>query len=111
MSELAHAGTEARSTVPPFFIISRGSKGLDVVLRGLAVAGAVHIDHASDLIAVWKSVDGQRFKIIGLHLPFWPVTGSLVIGFRNCKPEKRGRLLPKCLEQMGKDREAESLVG
>lgn len=28
----------------------------------MAVPGAVHLDPSSDLVAIWKSVDGQRFQ-------------------------------------------------
>lgn len=48
--------------MPPFFIFSRGSKGRDAVFRGLAVPGAIHLDPSTDLVAIWKSVDGRRFQ-------------------------------------------------
>lgn len=60
--EKAHSGHDGRTHVPPFFIFSRGSKGRDAVFRGLAVPGAVHLDPSSDLVAIWKSVDGKRFQ-------------------------------------------------
>jgi hypothetical protein len=62
MFELAHAGKEGRMQVAPFFVFSRGSKGREVVFRGLAVPGAEQLDQSSDLVAVWKSVGGQRFQ-------------------------------------------------
>lgn len=58
----AHAGVEGRSKVPPFLVFSKGEKGRDAVFRGLAVPGALHLDQSSDLVAVWKSVEGQRFQ-------------------------------------------------
>jgi hypothetical protein len=56
----AHEGH--RSRVPPIFIFSKGSKGRDVVFRGLAVPGAVSLNPNEDLIAIWKSKEGQRFQ-------------------------------------------------
>jgi len=60
--ELAHGGPEARQGVSPFFVFSRGARGRDVVFRGLAAPGAVHLDPSSDLVAIWKSLSGQRFQ-------------------------------------------------
>lgn len=60
--EFAHGGKEGRAQVPPFLIFSKGDRGRDAVFRGLAVPGAEHLDDRSDLVAIWKSVDGQRFQ-------------------------------------------------
>lgn len=51
-----------RASIPPFLIFSKGGEGRDVVFRGLAVPGASHLDQQSDLVAIWKSVGGQRFQ-------------------------------------------------
>ncbi|GBR12829.1 MULTISPECIES: restriction endonuclease [Acetobacteraceae] len=59
--ELAHAGREGRIKVPPFLVFAKG-EGRDAVFKGLAVPGAAHLDPSNDLVAVWKSVDGQRFQ-------------------------------------------------
>ena len=59
---LAHGGANDRAQVPPFLIFSKGGLGRDVVFRGLAVPGAVHLDAGSDLVATWKSINGQRFQ-------------------------------------------------
>jgi hypothetical protein len=58
----AHGGSADRALIPPFLIFSKGDKGRDAVFRGLAVPGAIHLDQSSDLVAVWKSVDGHRFQ-------------------------------------------------
>jgi hypothetical protein len=60
--ELAHSGETGRKQISPFFVFSRGLIGRDVVFRGLAVPGAQQLDPASDLVAVWKSIGGQRFQ-------------------------------------------------
>ena len=59
--ELAHSGADGRANVPPFFVFAKG-QGRDAVFKGLAVPGAAHLDPSSDLVAVWKIVDGQRFQ-------------------------------------------------
>ena len=58
---LAHAGAEERAEVPPFFVFTKAS-ARDAVFRGLAVPGAAHLDPSNDLVAVWKSIDGERFQ-------------------------------------------------
>jgi hypothetical protein len=59
--ELAHATAAERAEVPPFLVFSKG-EGRDAVFRGLAVPGAAHLDASDDLVAIWKSVEGQRFQ-------------------------------------------------
>jgi hypothetical protein len=54
-----HAGN--RAEVPPFFVFTKGSKGRDVVFRGLAVPSLEGLA-ADDLVAVWKSAEGKRFQ-------------------------------------------------
>jgi hypothetical protein len=59
--ELAHSTAELRALVPPFLVFAKG-EGRDAVFKGLAVPGAAHLDPSTDLVAVWKSVEGQRFQ-------------------------------------------------
>jgi hypothetical protein len=59
--ELAHLTPDDRAKVPPFLVFSKGT-GRDAVFRGLAAPGAAHLDSTDDLVAIWKSVDGQRFQ-------------------------------------------------
>jgi len=54
-----HAGRLAE--VPPFFVFTKGTKGRDVVFRGLAVPSLSGLP-SDDLVAVWKSASGQRFQ-------------------------------------------------
>jgi hypothetical protein len=54
--------TERRSQIPPFFVFTKGSKGRDVIFRGLAVPGAKNVIQNDDLVAVWKTKNGQRFQ-------------------------------------------------
>jgi len=55
-----HSGN--RHLVPPFFIFTKGPEGRDVFFRGLAVPGAMGLTGQEDLVAVWKSITGQRFQ-------------------------------------------------
>jgi hypothetical protein len=51
-----------RTSIPPFFIFTKGETGRDVVFRGLAVPGAIGIPQTEDLVAIWKTKGGQRFQ-------------------------------------------------
>ena len=59
-----HASPSRRSEVPPFFIFTKtplyGSRA--VQFRGLAAPSANGVSPADDLVAVWKSIEGQRFQ-------------------------------------------------
>jgi hypothetical protein len=55
-----HAGN--RRDIPPFFVFTRGTRGRDVIFRGLAVPGAVGVSQTEDLVAIWKTKKGQRFQ-------------------------------------------------
>lgn len=59
--ELTHGTPADRANVAPFLVFAKG-EGRDAVFKGLAVPGATHLDPSSDLVAVWKSVDGHRFQ-------------------------------------------------
>ena len=60
--ELAHGGPLDRAQVPPFLVFSKGVRGRDAVFRGLAAPGAAHLEAGADLVAIWKSTNGQRFQ-------------------------------------------------
>lgn len=59
--ELAHATPAERALVSPFLVFAK-AEGRDAVFKGLAAPGAAHLDAADDLVAIWKSVEGQRFQ-------------------------------------------------
>lgn len=56
-----------RAAVPPFFVFTRGPQGRDVVFRGLAAPGAPGVPVTEQLVAVWKSKDGERFQNYKAH--------------------------------------------
>jgi hypothetical protein len=60
--EDARSGAERRSRVPPIFIFSSLGISRDVRFLGLAVPGASDLDASEELVAIWRSVGGQRFQ-------------------------------------------------
>jgi len=54
-----------RATVPPFFIFKwypTPASSRSVQFKGLAVPGFSGLPATADLVAVWKTTDGQRFQ-------------------------------------------------
>lgn len=51
-----------RKDIPPFFVFTKGTKGRDVVFRGLAVPGAVDVSETEDLTATWKQKGENKFQ-------------------------------------------------
>jgi hypothetical protein len=47
---------------PPSFVFGKGPAGRDVVFLGLAAPGAPDVTPRDDLVAVWKTLDEQRFQ-------------------------------------------------
>lgn len=63
MFDRLHGSIEERKRIPPFFVFTKGSKGRDVVFRGLAVPGAPGVTANEDLVAVWRTGEGgKRFQ-------------------------------------------------
>jgi Restriction endonuclease AspBHI N-terminal/Restriction endonuclease len=61
--ELLH--TSNRSLIPPFFVFRKyptPASARSVQFKGLAVPGFPGLPSTSDLVAVWKTTDGQRFQ-------------------------------------------------
>lgn len=60
-----HAAATERSQIPPFFIFKKyptPRSTRSVQFQGLAVPGFRGLPATSDLVAVWKTSDGQRFQ-------------------------------------------------
>jgi hypothetical protein len=59
-----HTTPHRRDEVPPFFIFTKvyGYTPQAVQFRGLAVPGAAGVSSTDDLVAIWKSYQGQRFQ-------------------------------------------------
>lgn len=57
-----HARPTRRDRIPPFFCFARAAPGRSVTFLGLGVPGAPGVDEMNDLVAVWKTKDGQRFQ-------------------------------------------------
>ena len=58
--EATHNGE--RGQVPPILVFTKGSKGRDVVFRGLAVPGSRSEGQHEDLVAIWRTRAGERFQ-------------------------------------------------
>lgn len=61
--ELLHSAQ--RSLVPPFFVFRKyptPASARSIQFKGLAVPGFPGLPSTSDLVAVWKTTDGQRFQ-------------------------------------------------
>jgi hypothetical protein len=50
-----------RESVPPFFLFEKHS-GRDMKFRGLAVPGSQTLEQTEDLVAIWKTKQGERFQ-------------------------------------------------
>lgn len=50
------------NNVPPFLIFKKSGVGWDVQFLGLAVPGNPKISPDKDLVAFWRTMDGQRFQ-------------------------------------------------
>ncbi len=59
----AAGGPEGRAAVPPFLLFERAAAvGRDVRFRGLLVPGSPLVLADEQLVAVWRSRDGERFQ-------------------------------------------------
>ena len=60
--EHAHGDGESRANCPLILVFESGSRGRDMVFKGLAVPGAAHLQSGEDLVAIWRMSKGQRFQ-------------------------------------------------
>jgi len=63
--EQLHHDENPRCYIPPFFLFKKSptaSGARSVQFKGLAVPGYPGLSSTEDLVAVWKSTDGQRFQ-------------------------------------------------
>jgi hypothetical protein len=62
---LLHASPSQRSLIPPFFVFKKYPTAVSArsfQFKGLAVPGFVGLPPTADLVAVWKTTEGQRFQ-------------------------------------------------
>lgn len=60
-----HSSSQERKKVPPFFIFKKqptSSSSRSVKFLGLAVPGHSSVTATEDLVAIWKTTNGQRFQ-------------------------------------------------
>ena len=60
--EDSRSGPEGRRKVPPIFVFLSVGVSRDVRFLGLAVPGASDLDASEELVAIWRSVRGERFQ-------------------------------------------------
>lgn len=63
--ELLHATPSNRQLIPPFLIFQKfptSTSARSVQFKGLAVPGFIGLPATADLVAVWKTSEGQRFQ-------------------------------------------------
>jgi hypothetical protein len=61
--EFAHSGeVELRKRCPVFFIFERAGIARDHIFRGMAIPGSSFLAPGEDLVAVWRTLNGQRFQ-------------------------------------------------
>jgi hypothetical protein len=51
-----------RAQVPPIFLFAKLGTGADVRFRGVLVPGSVAVPQDEQLVAIWRSTDGERFQ-------------------------------------------------
>ena len=58
------AARAGREKIPPFLLFDKASHagGRDVRFLGLAVPGAVDVQPTDDLVAIWRTSNGERFQ-------------------------------------------------
>jgi len=60
--EMSHQGTEERMRCPLILVFEATGTGRDMVFRGLAVPGSNQQGPREDLVAIWKTYQGERFQ-------------------------------------------------
>jgi hypothetical protein len=60
--ELAHKDKESRLRCPLIFVFESTGTGRDMIFRGLAVPGSSDYGAREDLVAIWKTYQGERFQ-------------------------------------------------
>jgi hypothetical protein len=60
--EWAHDGAAGRARVPPFLLFNKPGPARDVRFRGLLAPGSGRLTGEEDLVAVWRTTQGERFQ-------------------------------------------------
>ena len=60
--EDAHGGAAGRARVPPILVFAAAGQNRDMTFLGLAVPGSNNLAAAEDLVAIWRTSEGQRFQ-------------------------------------------------
>ena len=57
-----HGNATQRDQIPPVFVFQSTGRYRDIRFLGLAVPGGEQLSSTEDLVAVWRSANGQRFQ-------------------------------------------------
>jgi len=59
-----HGSPPERKKIPPFLVFNKASQagGRNVQFLGLAVPGAQDVQPTDDLVAIWRTAEGERFQ-------------------------------------------------
>lgn len=60
--EDSRADANRRMNIPPIFLFVSAGTARDVRFLGLAVPGASDLDASEELVAIWRSIKGDRFQ-------------------------------------------------
>lgn len=61
--ELAHSEkSQDRQNCPVFFIFEWAGQARDHIFRGMAIPGSEFLAPGEDLVAVWRTINGERFQ-------------------------------------------------
>lgn len=56
------AGLEERRKIPPIFLFAKAAPGADVRFLGLLVPGSPAVSLDEQLVAIWRTANGERFQ-------------------------------------------------
>lgn len=59
---LAHGNAESRLRCPIFFVFEAAGEARDFIFRGIAVPGSEFQEPGEDLVAIWRTSNGERFQ-------------------------------------------------
>jgi hypothetical protein len=64
---LTHEGVAGRAQVPPYLLFSKDGRGRNVRFRGLLAPGSPRLTPEEELVAVWRTTEGNRFQNYRAH--------------------------------------------
>ena len=84
--EHTHSGSADRSKIPPIFVFAKTGEWRDVRFIGLAVPGGADIENYDDLVAIWRTSKGLRFRTTAPGSRYWTFPKSRASGWTALPP-------------------------